>query len=89
MASILNLEEAEYAVQLRMQRAIVVRVGAEIAQALPRVPASTGFWRSDAQRAYARRLGEVDDLLRSAWSALDAAVSEIDRDLAALAARAG
>ena len=82
-------EEAQLLVELRMQRALLARVGADIAveQQSLAVPGD-GSWRSDAQREFARAVDEVHQLLSIAWRALDSAVSDIDRDIAALAAGA-
>ncbi|TAM70467.1 MAG: hypothetical protein EPN48_03480 [Microbacteriaceae bacterium] len=74
----------EAIVRLRMQRSVLAGIAAEIASAVRRVPIMDGSWRSDAQRAYTRKLGELEHELRSAWAALAEAIEEIDHTIAAL-----
>ncbi|MEO8907613.1 MAG: hypothetical protein ABI310_05995 [Microbacteriaceae bacterium] len=74
----------EAVVRLQMQRTVLARIAAEIASALRHVPATDGSWRSDAQRAYTHKLGELEQELHSAWSALSVAIEEADRAIAAL-----
>ncbi|HEY5222539.1 MAG TPA: hypothetical protein VIJ18_05760 [Microbacteriaceae bacterium] len=75
---------AQAVVQLRMQRSVLARIAAEIASGVRRIPSMDGSWRSDAQRAYTRKLGELEHELRSAWAALSEAIEEIDHTIAAL-----
>lgn len=78
--------ESQLLVELRMQRAVLVRIEAEIATGRRRLDSTiSNSWRSSAQREFSAAVGDVSELLRSAWHALDAAVAEIDADVAALA----
>ena len=87
MTAMAPVEASQVLVSLRMQRAILTRIAAELATALRglTVPAD-GSWRSNAQREFAHALEEVHDLLHTAWRAVDAAVAEIDSDIAAVGA---
>lgn len=67
---------------LRMQRRVLAHVAAELASSLRRIPTADGSWRSDAQRAYLRKLGELEHDLRAAWAALAAAIDEVDHAIA-------
>lgn len=73
--------------ELRMQRELLAGIAAEVggSQHELTVPMD-GSWRSTAQREFAGALDELGELLGTARRALDAAVAEIDADLATLAA---
>jgi hypothetical protein len=80
--------ESAVAAQLRRQRAVLERLASDIAAHISRLPGVDGAWRSPAQRAFARRCDDLDEQLRAAWSALESAVADVDRDLARLGSAA-
>ncbi|HWU57277.1 MAG TPA: hypothetical protein VN045_01060 [Microbacteriaceae bacterium] len=73
--------------ELRQQRALLADVAAEIVAGRRglTVPAD-GSWHSPAQHEFATALAGVSEQLRMAAHALDAAVADLDGDIAALAA---
>ena len=82
-----DAETARLIAELRVQRAMLADVSAEIAAAGRglTVPAD-GSWHSPAQHEFATALDELSEQLRTAVHALDAAVADLDGDIAALAA---
>jgi hypothetical protein len=80
-------DAARLIAELKLQRALLADVAAEI-EAGRRgltVPAD-GSWHSPAQHEFATALADVSEQLRTAAHSLDAAVADLDADIAALAA---
>ena len=83
----MNADAARLIAELKLQRGMLADVSAEIAAGRRglTVPAN-GSWHSPAQHEFATALEELSEQLRTAAHALDAAVADLDGDIAALAA---
>jgi hypothetical protein len=89
VGNLLQVARVDAAHRLRRQQAMVRRLLDELDAGLVLVPPDAGtFWRSEAHRAYARRLRDLRRMLAHARVGLHDALASIDSALATLAALA-
>lgn len=85
LLQVADLDESE---RLRRQRATVRRLMHQLQAGIALLPSDAGtFWRSEAHRAYARRLQDLRRMLVHANASLREADSSIDAALLALSCR--